>query len=80
MFFVHITSHTHYNEKTLIKITLFSPFVIKTPKREKGYGAKVVRRLLVFLHLLVIIGLLIVINIRNTSMANVEGNQLSRSQ
>jgi hypothetical protein len=23
-------------EKTLIEITLFSPFVVKTPKREKG--------------------------------------------
>jgi hypothetical protein len=35
---VHITSHTRI--KTLIEIILFSPFVVKTSKREKSYEVK----------------------------------------
>jgi hypothetical protein len=67
--------------KTLIKITLFSLFVVKTPKREKRCEAKMRSRLLIVLRLLVIVGLLlIVIIVKNTSMANAESSQLGRSQ
>jgi hypothetical protein len=67
--------------KTLIKITLFSLFVVKTPKREKRCEAKMRSRLLIVLRLLVIVGLLlIVIIVKNTSMANAKSSQLGRSQ
>jgi hypothetical protein len=69
-------------KKALIKITLFSSsFVIKTPKRKKSYEVKVLHRLLVILHLLIIVGLLpIVVIIRNMSKANAKATQLDKSQ
>jgi hypothetical protein len=60
------------------KITLFSPIVIKTPKRKKGYEVKMRSRLLIVLYLLVGSGLLLIV--KNTSRANTEGSQLGRSQ
>jgi membrane protein CcdC involved in cytochrome C biogenesis len=58
-------------------ITLFSPFVVKTPKWEKSHEAQMQSWLLVVL----IIGLLLIIIVgRNTSRANVESSQLGRSQ
>jgi hypothetical protein len=72
---------THTRLKTLIKITLFSPFVVKTLKREKIYEAKMRCQLLIVLRLLIVDGLLlIIIIIRNMSRANTEGSQLGRSQ
>jgi hypothetical protein len=70
---------TTLERKTLIEITLFYPFVIKTPKGEKSYEAKMRCRLLIVLHLLIIAGLLLIIIIRNMSRANAEGSQLGRS-
>jgi Tfp pilus assembly protein PilN len=77
-----ILQTTHIRlKKTLIKITLFSPFVVKTPKREKNSEAKMWCQLLVILRLLIVVDLLlIIVIIKNTSRVNVEGNQLSRSQ
>jgi hypothetical protein len=67
--------------KTLIEITLFSPLVVKTPKREKSYEVQKQSRLLIILHLLVIGSLrLIVVIGRNTSRANTKSSQLGRSQ
>jgi hypothetical protein len=67
--------------KTLIKITLFSPFVVKTPKREKSCAAKMKCWLLVILRLLIVIGLLLIdVVVRNMSRANAEGSQFGRSQ
>jgi hypothetical protein len=75
-----ILETTHTWLKTLIKITLFSPFVVKTPKRKKGCEAKMQSRLLIILHLLIVVSLLlIIVVIINTSRANVVGSQLSRS-
>jgi hypothetical protein len=76
-----ILQTTHTRLKTLIRITPFSPFVIKTPKREKSCEAKMQSRLLIVLRLLVDVGLLlIIVVIRNMSRANAEGSQLSRNQ
>jgi hypothetical protein len=67
--------------KTLIEITLFSLFVVKTPKGEKSYEVQKQSRLLVILRLLVVSSIrLIIIVGRNTSMANTKSSQLSRSQ
>jgi hypothetical protein len=71
---------TTLERKTLIEITLFSPFVVKTPKREKSYEVKIQCQLLVVLCLLIIVGLLLIIIVRNMNRANAEGSQLSRSQ
>jgi hypothetical protein len=72
---------TTLERKTLIKITLFSPFIVKAPKREKSYEAKELHRLLVVLHLLIVVDLLLIaIIIENTSRANTEGSWLGRSQ
>jgi hypothetical protein len=76
---VHIIDYTR-NKKILIEITLFSPFVVKTPKREKSCEAKMRCRLLVVLCLLIVAGLLLIVIVRNMSRAIVEGSQLSRSQ
>jgi hypothetical protein len=67
-------------KKTLINITLFSPFVVKTPKREKSYEARERRQLLIVLHLLIVVGLLLIVVVGNTSRANAKGSQLSKSQ
>jgi hypothetical protein len=70
---------TTLERKTLIEITLFSPFVVKIPKREKNCEAKMRCRLLIVLRLLIIAGLLLIVIIRNMSRANAEGSQLGRS-
>jgi hypothetical protein len=64
----------------LIEITIFSPFVVKTPKRKKSYEAKMQCRLLVVLRLLIIAGRLLIIIVENISWANAKGSQLGRSQ
>jgi hypothetical protein len=64
----------------LIEITLFSPFIVKTPKREKSYEAKMQCWLLVVLCLLIVTDLLLIVIIRNICRANAEGSQLGRSQ
>jgi hypothetical protein len=56
-----ILQTTHPKLKTLIKITLFSPFIVKTPKRKKSYEAKMRCRLLVILRLLSIASLLLIV-------------------
>jgi hypothetical protein len=68
--------------KTLKKITFFSPFVVKTQKREKSCEAKMRRRLLIVLRLLVVGGLLllIIVIVVNSRRTNAEGSQLGRSQ
>jgi cytoskeletal protein RodZ len=65
-----------------MEITLFFPFVVKTPKRGKSYEAPMRSRLLVVLLILVIIGLLLIVVIvgRNMSRANAESSQLVRSK
>jgi hypothetical protein len=76
-----ILQSTHTRLKTLIKITLFSAFVVKTPKTEKSYKAKVLHWLLIVIHLLIVVGLLpIIVIIRNMSRTNAEGSQAGRSQ
>jgi hypothetical protein len=70
---------TTLERKILIEITLFSLFIIKTPKREKSCEAKMRCRLLVVLHLLIVAGLLLIVIIGNMSRANVQGSQLDRS-
>jgi hypothetical protein len=52
---------TTLERKTLIEITHFSPFVVKTPKREKSCEAKMRCRLLVVLRLLIAAGLLLIV-------------------
>jgi hypothetical protein len=73
---------TTLERKTLIEITHFSPFVVKTPKKgEKSYEVQKQSQLLIVLHLLIIVGMhLIIIIRRNTSRANAESSQLGRSQ
>jgi hypothetical protein len=72
---------TTLERKTLIEITLFSSFVVKTPKREKSYEAQKRNRLLIVLHLLVVVSMRLIIIIgRNTSRDNAESRQLGRSQ
>jgi hypothetical protein len=65
-----------------MEITLFFPFVIKTPKREKSYEAHMRSRLLVVLRILIVVGPLLIIVIvgRNMSRANAESSQLVRSK
>jgi hypothetical protein len=74
----------YYNPHKLEKLnrdTLFSPFVVKIPKREKSYEARERHWLLIILRLFVVVGLLlIVIIVRNTSRANAEASQLGMSQ
>jgi hypothetical protein len=70
-------------KKTLTEIALFSPFVVKTQKREKSYEAKVLRWLLIVLCLLIIDGhllIIIVVVIESTSETDAKSSQLSRSQ
>jgi hypothetical protein len=70
-------------KKTLIEITLFSPFVVKTQKREKSYEAKVLRWLLIVLCLLIIDGrvlIIIVVVIESMSETDAKSSELSRSQ
>jgi hypothetical protein len=71
---------TTLERKTLIEITLFSPFVIKTSKREKSYEAKMRYWLLIVLCLLIVVGLLLIVVVENMSRANAEGSQFGRSQ
>jgi hypothetical protein len=52
---------TTLERKTLIEITHFSPFVVKTPKREKSCEAKMRCRLLVVPRLLIAAGLLLIV-------------------
>jgi hypothetical protein len=54
-------------KKILIEITLFSPFVIKTLKREKSCEAKMWCRLLIVLCLLIVASLLLIIVVENMS-------------
>jgi hypothetical protein len=75
-----ILQTTLERKKILTEIILFSPFVIKTPKREKSCEAKMRCRLLVVLHLLIIAGLLFIVVVGNMSRVNAEGSQLDRSQ
>jgi hypothetical protein len=70
---------TTLERKTLIEITLFSPFIVKTPKREKSCEAKMRCQLLIVLHLLIVVGLLLIVVIGNMSRANAKGIQLGRS-
>jgi hypothetical protein len=71
---------TTLERKTLIEITFFSTFVVKTPKREKSCKAKMRCRLLIVLRPPIIAGLLLIVVVGNMSRANAEGSQLSRSQ
>jgi hypothetical protein len=76
-----ILQTTHTRLKTLIKITIFSPFVVKTPKREKSCKVKELHWLLSVLHLLIITDLLLLlIVVINSSRTNAEGSQLGMSQ
>jgi hypothetical protein len=59
--------------KTLIEITLFYPFVVKTPKREKSYETKMWCRVLIVIRLLIVVGLLLITVVGNMSRANAEG-------
>jgi hypothetical protein len=68
-----------------IKITIFSPFVVKTPK--KGKDSKKVQgphELLIVIHLLIVVGglllIIIVVIVGSTSGTNAKSSQLSRSQ
>jgi hypothetical protein len=71
---------TTLERKTLIEITFFSTFVVKTPKRKKSCKAKMRCRLLVVLRPLIVASLLLIVVVGNLRRANAEGSQLSRSQ
>jgi hypothetical protein len=74
------TTHTiqaHYTlKRKMIKITVLSPFVIKTPKRENLKKVQAPHGLVVVLRLLIVADIIA----GSTSMTDAKSSQLSRSQ